>query len=55
MAKQLWFAPDFMPQPKNIKTVMPAELGYTMPAEWEKHEATWLGWPHNAGDWPGEI
>ena len=55
MAKQLWFAPDFMPQPKNIKTVMPAELGYTMPAEWEKHEATWLGWPHNAGDWPGKF
>ncbi len=21
-----------------------------MPAEWEKHEATWLGWPHNPTD-----
>src|SRR4051812_5765944 len=33
----------------------PAALGYSMPAEWEKHEATWLGWPHNETDWPGKI
>ena len=33
----------------------PAALGYTMPAEWEQHEATWLGWPHNADDWPGKF
>lgn len=26
-----------------------------MPAEWEPHEAVWLGWPHNAADWPGKI
>ncbi len=26
-----------------------------MPAEWEPHEATWIGWPHNATDWPGKI
>ena len=26
-----------------------------MPAEWEKHEATWLGWPHNKTDWPGKF
>ncbi len=26
-----------------------------MPAEWEKHEATWLGWPHNQTDWPGKL
>ena len=24
-----------------------------MPAEWEQHAATWLGWPHNETDWPG--
>ena len=23
-----------------------------MPAEWEPHEATWIGWPHNLTDWP---
>lgn len=26
-----------------------------MPAEWEKHEATWLGWPHHPTDWPGKL
>jgi agmatine deiminase len=26
-----------------------------MPAEWENHEATWLGWPHNISDWPGKF
>ena len=26
-----------------------------MPAEWEKHEATWLGWPHEVTDWPGKF
>src|ERR1051325_2520056 len=33
----------------------PAELGFSMPAEWEKHEATWLGWPHNSTDWPEKL
>jgi len=26
-----------------------------MPAEWEKHKATWLGWPHHPTDWPGKL
>lgn len=34
---------------------MPSSLGWRMPAEWELHEATWLGWPHNASDWPGKL
>lgn len=34
---------------------MPAALGYRMPAEWERHEATWLAWPHNPEDWPGKF
>jgi len=29
--------------------------GFSMPAEWEKHEATWLAWPHNKSDWPGKL
>jgi agmatine deiminase len=33
----------------------PAELGYSLPAEWESHEATWLGWPHNPTDWPDKL
>jgi agmatine deiminase len=26
-----------------------------MPAEWRRHEATWLAWPHNVRDWPGKF
>jgi agmatine deiminase len=26
-----------------------------MPAEWEKHEATWLSWPKNETTFPGKI
>ena len=26
-----------------------------MPAEWEPHSATWIGWPHHAPDWPGKF
>ena len=33
----------------------PAALGFRLPAEWEPHEATWIGWPHNATDWPGKF
>lgn len=30
-------------------------LGFRMPAEWEKHSATWLSWPHESNDWPGKF
>jgi len=33
----------------------PAGLGFSMPAEWERHEATWLIWPHNPADWPDKV
>jgi agmatine deiminase len=33
----------------------PLQLGFSMPAEWEPHEATWLGWPQNRTDWPGKM
>ena len=29
--------------------------GFRLPAEWEPHEATWLGWPHKLSDWPGRF
>lgn len=32
-----------------------ASLGLSMPAEWERHHATWIGWPHNTSDWPGRF
>ena len=30
-------------------------IKYHFPAEWEPHEATWIGWPHNNNDWPGKF
>ncbi|HSS44396.1 MAG TPA: agmatine deiminase family protein, partial [Thermoanaerobaculia bacterium] len=39
----------------GVRTGTPAAEGYRMPAEWERHEATWIGWPHNTTDWPGKF
>ncbi len=33
----------------------PYSHGFRMPAEWERHEATWLAWPHEVTDWPGKF
>ncbi len=33
----------------------PRNLNYRFPAEWEKHSATWLSWPHKEESWPGKI
>jgi agmatine deiminase len=33
----------------------PSSLGYTMPAEWAPHRATWLSWPHNRETWPTQL
>ena len=40
---------------KQLSDQTPAALGFSMPAEWEPHEATWLGWPHHTTDWPGKL
>src|SRR5438046_7193364 len=40
---------------KQLSDQTPAALGFSMPAEWEPHEATWLGWPHHTSDWPGKL
>ncbi len=42
-----------MPKIRNEST--PNALGFHMPAEWDAHEATWLGWPHELTDWPGKF
>ncbi|MBV8629690.1 MAG: agmatine deiminase family protein [Silvibacterium sp.] len=33
----------------------PREHGFHMPAEWARHAATWIAWPHNTDDWPGKF
>lgn len=35
--------------------VMDLSLARRMPAEWEKHDATWIAWPHHEPDWPGKL
>lgn len=35
--------------------ITPKSLGYRFPAEWERHAATWLSWPHKEESWPGKI
>jgi agmatine deiminase len=30
----------------------PAAQGYVMPAEWERHQATWLAWPEDGVTFP---
>jgi agmatine deiminase len=44
-----------MAKPHARSGQTPAALGFSMPAEWEPHEATWLGWPHNPTDWPDKL
>jgi agmatine deiminase len=41
--------------PKQHSEATPAGLGFSMPAEWEPHEATWLGWPHHPTDWLDKL
>ena len=39
----------------NAPTGTPYSENFRMPAEWEPHAATWLGWPHELTDWPGKF
>src|SRR6266571_2747136 len=44
-----------MMKEKTHAEAVPSEMGFSMPAEWEEHEATWLAWPHNPTDWPDKL
>jgi agmatine deiminase len=33
----------------------PKQAGYFFPAEFGRHAATWLSWPHKEASWPGKI
>jgi agmatine deiminase len=34
---------------------LPFDLGFRMPAEWEKHDATWISWPKDPLTFPADI
>ena len=36
-------------------SAFPTVLGYHMPAEWERHAATWISWAHKRESWPGKF
>ncbi|MCM3903057.1 MAG: agmatine deiminase family protein [Pyrinomonadaceae bacterium] len=38
-----------------MKKPIPVELGYHMPAEWRRHQATWLSWPKDPLTWPDRV
>ncbi|WP_221393896.1 agmatine/peptidylarginine deiminase [Dyadobacter sp. NIV53] len=38
---------------KSLLTT-PKESGFTFPAEWHPHRATWLTFPHNEASWQGD-
>ena len=42
-------------QGTSVENGTPLARGFRMPAEWEPHDATWIGWPANAADWPGKF
>jgi agmatine deiminase len=35
--------------------MIPKQAGYYFPAEFARHRATWLSWPHKEASWPGKI
>lgn len=39
----------------GILSTLPRSLGLVMPAEWERHQATWMSWPFDDDMWFGRL
>ncbi|MHB1909236.1 MAG: agmatine deiminase family protein [Nitrososphaerales archaeon] len=39
----------------TLESETPIKLGYKMPAEWSRHEGTWLSWPKDPTTFPQNI
>jgi agmatine deiminase len=39
----------------RVLSETPKSLGFSMPAEWEMHDATWLAWPHDPVTFPKRV
>ncbi len=44
-----------MQEKVGVTTGSATDAGYRWVAEWEKHEATWIAWPHNLKTWSGRF
>ena len=42
-------------QSPSESVATPAALGFRMPAEWHRHEATWFTWPKDPITWPDRV
>jgi agmatine deiminase len=40
---------------RDLPSPSPRARGFRWPAEWERHEGTWLAWPHDPQTWPGCV
>lgn len=40
---------------ESLRQDTPKQLGYHMPAEWERHAATWLAWPYDRVTFPKRV
>ncbi len=43
------------PPTSRLPDFLPKKHGYYFPAEFARHNATWLSWPHKEASWPGKI
>lgn len=41
--------------PTSFSDKKPIEIGYRMPAEWEKHDSVWIAWPHDPTTFPSRV
>lgn len=43
------------PLPHQTSQQLPQQCGFFMPAEWQKHRATWLAWPRDEVTFPKRV
>ena len=46
---------DLLSDCKEVMNESPSSLGYRMPAEWERHDATWVSWPKDPDTFPSAV
>ena len=39
----------------RVLSETPKKMGYTMPAEWERHDSTWLAWSYDQTTFPNRV